>query len=701
MSDVARIRTQLSTAADGSPDALSRRRFLQFALAGAAVAGTGVGVGFRSAFGSTPLGSDDRVLVLIELLGGNDGLNTVAPVDSGHYHDLRRGIAISPAEGLRIDGGLAFHPSLSHIKDRFDAGDVAVVQGVGYADSTLSHFDSMAMWMGGEHGLVPGRRPETGWIGRYLDGLGAGRSPVEAVAFDTAIPLHMRGSEASAVTLGIGPLPDFGTDRSTGYQRMYETVRRMDGATSPLGPWADELAAAGSAALDLATELRPAYARPHTGWGFATEMVQAARLINVDIGVRLLTVQLAGFDTHQRHEWEHGVALGNLDTGVQRFFEELDARFADRVTVMTFSEFGRRPQKNASDGTDHGAASLSLVVGQPVVGGLYGEYPLLDALDRRGNLVPRVDFRDLYGTVAEAWLGADGSAIVGGRYEGLGLFGAVPNTSTTNGVRAVAPVAPVAQSPQPSSPAGESSGDGYVVLSSDGAVQQFGHLRSHGSAGAGAVAVRTHPLVDGYWIAEARGVVTAYGLAPDHGSVVALDLASAIVDMAPSADGRGYWLASEDGGLFALGAAPFHGSAAALSLAAPVSGMAARPAGDGYWLCGRDGGVFAFGSAPFHGSVAHLDLVEPIVTMAVHSSGDGYWLLTADGGVFAFGAAPFHGSLAGVNLAAPIVDMATTPTGDGYWLLGGDGGVFTFGDASFHGAPRQVSDRTVSVSIAS
>jgi len=698
MDDTRTIRGQLVTAPDLSTDGESRRRFLQLALASAAVAGTGVGLGLREAFGSSPLGPDGRVLVLIELLGGNDGLNTVAPVDSGRYRDARRGLAVRPEEGLRIDDGLALHPKLVRLKERYDAGDVAIVQGIGYADSTLSHFDSMALWMGGEHGLVSGRRPRTGWIGRYLDGRGADRSQVEAVAFDTAIPLHMRGHEASAVTLGIGPLPSFGIERSPGYGRMYETVRRMSGAPSPLGPWADELAATGSEALDLAARLAPAYARPHTTKGFATEMVQAARLINVDIGVRLVTVQLTGFDVHQRHKWEHGVALGNLDTGVHEFFQELDPRFADRVTLMTFSEFGRRTQVNASEGTDHGAASISFVMGRPVVGGLYGQYPSLDALDRRGNLVPQVDFRDVYGTVAEAWLGADGNEIVGGRFEGLGLFGAAPDGSIAPQVSAVAPVRTGTPVDRESN---HGTGTGYVVLASDGDVLQFGEARSHGAAVAGAIAVRTHPLVDGYWVADARGGVSAFGSAPDHGSVEHLDLVSPVVGMAASADGRGYWLASQDGGIFALGAARFYGSASSIALNEPVSGLAARPAGDGYWMCAGDGGVFAFGRAPFKGSGAHLPLAAPVVTMAVHPGGEGYWLLTSDGGVFAFGTAPYRGSLAGIRLAAPIVDMAITPTGAGYWLLGRDGGVFTFGDAAFHGAPRQVSGRAVSVSIAS
>lgn len=695
--DAEEIRRRLSSPADLSVVGQSRRRFLQYTLAGAAVAGTGVSLGFHNAFGAGSLQPGERILVLVELLGGNDGLDTVAPVDSGRYRDLRGGLAVAPEEGHRIGEGLALHPSLGYLKQRYDRGDVAIVQGIGYADSTLSHFDSMALWMGGEHGLIPGRRPETGWIGRYLDSLGPARNDLHAVAFDTSIPLHMRGREAKAVTLRTGPLPDFGTEVSASSRRMYDAVRRMEVAHLPLGPWAGALATAGGQALDLATDLAPAYARPLSGGAFAQEMAQAARLINVDVGVRVITVQASGFDTHTKHKWLHGVALGTLDEGIERLYAELDPALVDRVAVMTFSEFGRRPRKNASAGTDHGAASVAFVVGSGVRGGLYGEYPPLDALDPRGNLVPQVDFRDLYGTVAEAWLGVDGSEIVGGAYEGLAIFGAAPDGQAGGTSLPVVP-SDVVDRPAPAPVARQ----GYMVLTEIGQVHNFGRHATFGSAtGGGAVIVRRHPDLDGYWVVGADGSAHAFGAAPEVGAVSHLSLSSPIAGMAVHRSGDGYWLAGTEGAVYALGAAAFHGGVNHLVLAAPIVGMAAHPSGDGYWLCGADGGVFAFGVAPFRGSGGKMHLVGSAVAIAAHPSGEGYWVVGSDGGVFAFGAAGFHGGLAGLTLAAPIVDVAPTGSGNGYWLVGRDGGVFTFGDATFHGAPTQAAVDDPAVSITS
>jgi uncharacterized protein (DUF1501 family) len=695
MGDTARVRNQLSFPADLSPEGWARRRFLQYTLAGAAVAGAGASVGLRSAFGSTSPQPADKVLVLIELLGGNDGLNTVAPIDSGRYRDLRGGLAVEPDEGLRIADGAAMHPSLGYLKRKYDDGDVAIVQGIGYPNSTLSHFDSMALWMGGQHGLTPGRRPDTGWIGRYLDSLGPGRADLHAVAFDTSIPLHMRGRDAKAVTLRTGPLPEFGTDLSASSRRMYDAVRRMR-APQVQGPWADALAAAGEQALSLASDLAPAYARPLDGGAFAQEMAQAARLINVDVGVRVITVQVAGFDSHGKHKWLHGVALGALDEGIERFYTELDPALSDRVVVMTFSEFGRRPEMNASGGTDHGAASVAFVVGDGVHGGLYGEAPSLDALDRRGNPVSMVDFRDLYATVATDWLGADGSAIVGGAHENLGVFGVTPAGQS----RASAPLAVtpgVVSQPAPAPVARQ----GYLVLTESGQVHNYGRHAVFGTAsGRPSVSIRRHGSLDGYWVASPDGSVAGYGTAPALGGVSHLGSTSPIVGMAAHPAEDGYWLTSADGGVFALGASGFSGAGNEFSLAAPIAGIAAHSSGDGYWLCGADGGVFAFGVAPFWGSAVDLGLAAPAVAIAGHPSGDGYWVLCADGGVFAFGAAAFRGSLAGVELGGPLVDIVATPSGDGYWLAGRDGGIFTFGDATFHGAPSQNGSTDPVVSLA-
>ena len=261
-------------------------------------------------------------------------------------------------------------------------------------------------------------------------------------------------------------------------------------------------------------------------------MHPAARLVNVDVGVKVITVQVAGFDNHRKHDWDHGVALGALDKGVRDFYSALDDRLHDRVTVMTFSEFGRRPEKNGSLGTDHGAASVAMVIGNAVSGGLYGTYPSLTDLDRRGNLKTHVDFRSLYGTVVESWLGADGNEIVGGSFEGLALFGAAPDgrAGSTPPPVVVKPPTEVAR-PAPAPVARQ----GYLVLTESGEVHNFGKHSTFGSAAdAGAVAIRRHPTGDGYWVVSGNGAVWAFGDARYFGGANTLSLKAPIVGMAPT-----------------------------------------------------------------------------------------------------------------------------------------------------------------------
>ena len=683
----------LSGRTDLSADGLARRRFLQYSLAGAAMASAGVGFSLTRADAGRA-GNAQRVLVLVELHGGNDGLNTVAPVGSGRYRDLRRGLAITPDEGLSITDGLALHPKLTYLKQRWDAGDVAVVQGVGLKDATLSHFDSRAMWEGGLQGTQPGDRPRTGWIGRYVDGLGDQRTGLEAVGLFGSVPLHLQGRSATAVNLPVGSPPAFGFEQGSSMEAVYRALRQLDGAGNGTGPWGAALAAQAREALDLADRLAPGYRNPVRGSNFSSQMRQAARLINLDLGIQVISVRATGFDTHTRLAWEHGVALGNLDEGIGVLFEELDATVADQVAVMTFSEFGRRPRPNGSQGTDHGAASVSLLIGSQVRGGLYGEYPSLDRLDFRGNLVPTVDPRDIYGTVAEAWLGADGAEIVGGRFEGLGLFGAAPDGSGPVPVRVpdVPPTEVTSPAPQPM------ARQGYLLLDETGDVYNFGRHARYGAVATGAPAtIRRHPTEDGYWVISSTGRVEAFGEAPSLPDLTRHRLAAPVVGAAPTSNGRGMWLAGADGGVFALGRARFRGAAAGLGLNEPITGICSSTS-DGYWLTGRDGGVFAFGDAPFLGAARTHRPNAPVVSMAAHPDGKGYWQVSSDGGVFAFGSAGFHGSLGAIRLAAPIVDLAPTASGDGYWLLGADGGVFAFGDAAFLGSASTTGTRFVSLS---
>jgi uncharacterized protein (DUF1501 family) len=189
-----------------------------------------------------------------------------------------------------------------------------------------------------------------------------------------------------------------------------------------LGTWGDALAAAGRTSVDLGDRVRPLYKDKLAQGRLAEQLDLAARIVNADLGVRVLHVSFGSFDHHADLPGQHANRMAELDAGIQTFFTTLDPRFGGRVTILTFSEFGRRVQANQSNGTDHGTASALFAVGPGVKGGLYGAMPSLSTLDRSGNLVPTVDFRSVYATALDSWLAADSRQLLGGRFEDLGFL---------------------------------------------------------------------------------------------------------------------------------------------------------------------------------------------------------------------------------------------------------------------------------------
>ena len=297
---------------------------------------------------------------------------------------------------------------------------------------------------------------------------------------------------------------------------------------------------------------------------------------------------------------------------------------------MTFSEFGRRPEENGDHGTDHGTAAPHFVIGSNVRGGLYGGQPSLTHLDNNGNLIPAVDFHQMYASVLDTWMGANATNLLGKAYTPLNVF--------LEG---------------PSAP---------------------------GSAGPSVAS-------EGYWVAGPSGHVHGMGIATKFGSLASV--AHPIVAGASTGTTRGLWLCGSDGGVFSFGDAKGYGSPVTLHHAKPFVGMAATPSGKGYWLCAADGAVFAYGDAKNHGQATNIRLAKPIVAMAATPTGNGYWLCASDGGIFAYGDAKFHGSTGNIHLVKPIVTLASTPSGNGYWFCASDGGIFAVRrrQVSRHGAP--------------
>ncbi len=411
----------------------NRRRFLQmvgWGIGGGAVLG-GLGASvlpeflpdeWRQAYAAGPLGADEGVLVIIGMYGGNDGLNTVVPYSNGKYRDYRANIAI-PTEQLHIlDGEFGLHPDLPYLKSLYDGQQVAIVNGLGYPNPDLSHFTSMATWMSGR----PGSPPTSGWIGRWLDGIGARADLYTAATIGSSLPLHLVGETRRGTAVpadGFG----FGSETTAHDMRMYDGVKGFSGASAGRGPWHDALAAASAGQIDVAQRLAPIFAPPVGGSDLVESLTVAARLINADLGFRVLDTSLDDFDHHSGQPFEHGVRMQQLDAGVRAFFAALDPRFAGRVTLMTFSEFGRTPWSNDSLGTDHGTAAPHFVIGGNVKGGIYGQHPSLlapggGAIDRWGRLAFTIDFRSLYATMIDGLLGGGSSTVLNGNFDKIDLF---------------------------------------------------------------------------------------------------------------------------------------------------------------------------------------------------------------------------------------------------------------------------------------
>jgi uncharacterized protein (DUF1501 family) len=345
-----------------------------------------------------------RVLVVVELSGGNDGLATLAPLGDPTYRRLRPNLGLADDEAVWIDDHHAVHPALAALQ----AGGIAWVRGVGSRTPSRSHFDMEARWWDGDE--AGDARLATGFLGRLCDELDAG-APVTGVSIGGGSTPALRSDRA--VTLG---LPDPGsvwflTTEDPWYGNLRAGMGRLAAGAGALGPLGD---AAGRGLVDalafgevlgsIREDDGADGSEGYPGSDLGSRLALAARLIDADVGVRVLHVPMGGFDTHDDQRGTHDQLMVELNDALTAFLADLDARGRLGSTlVATTSEFGRRPAENGS-GTDHGAASVAMVCG-PVVAGLHGEQPSLDRLDDEGDLVATVTLEEYYATVAADWFG--------------------------------------------------------------------------------------------------------------------------------------------------------------------------------------------------------------------------------------------------------------------------------------------------------
>lgn len=408
-----------------SPQA-NRREFLkQFGAAGVISLGVSAPRFLAQAVESSPVPTDQRVLVMVQLAGGNDGLNTLIPFGDDAYYKARPGIGIPKNQVLRINDQLGLHPRMTGMKELYDEGQLAIVQGVGYPHPDRSHFRSMDIWQSAQ---PENPAPRDGWLGRALEWrfdqmpsraealtLGTDKLPLSLVSGRITVPTLRRIEDFQLID-GNGPESQRALKR--------QTLDRIVASTSTSRQELDFLRRATATALTsadrikrLGTTYTPAVEYPATG--LAQRLKLIAQMISADLPARIYFVALDGFDTHAQQEGGHTALLAELSGAIHAFQKDLAGhQLADRVMLSTFSEFGRRVSENGSLGTDHGAASMMFAVtsGQP---GLHGTHPSLTSLED-GDLKYSTDFRSVYATLLK-WLQIPSEPVLGPGFAPMGF----------------------------------------------------------------------------------------------------------------------------------------------------------------------------------------------------------------------------------------------------------------------------------------
>lgn len=409
------------------PYSRTRRRFLRDA---SAVAAAGIVPGIEVMRGAQGASGAPRTLLAIHLAGGNDTLNTVVPHRDPLYYSIRPGLAIPQAQVLPLTDRQGLHPALAGLKGLFDAGQVAIVNGVGYPQFDYSHFEAMQIYWQAD----PARAQPTGWLGRSLDRavagtLGSGGYPDPL----TGVAIGWQSSPSLTARTFTPPLlpPDPAWYRlpATGDRQRAALTRVLEQPASGSNALFDAFLRNNRAAVQAVGTVQSAGA---LGTGvtypdehFARGLKFAVQLMRADPDVRIVAMQQGAYDTHENQLPRHAAELGRLDAGLSAFFADVQAQgLSERVLVLLWSEFARRIEPNANAGTDHGTAQALMLIGAGVRGGVYGNPPSLaprDTIDD-GNLRMSLDFRQVYATVLDGWLGVDATAVLGANWGTLPIL---------------------------------------------------------------------------------------------------------------------------------------------------------------------------------------------------------------------------------------------------------------------------------------
>ena len=362
-----------------------------------------------------------RILVVLELSGGNDGLNTVVPYADDVYHRLRPTLALKPARVRKIDDRWAFSPGMAGFERLYKDGRLAIVHGCGYEQPSFSHFASMAYW----HTAAPNSGEDTGWVARAADAMPAlGTKGAAIVNIDARQSLAVTGRRQVPVVFDDPAL--FVRKAFHAQKDALDAEAQVAGAVaSPNRRWLHDIA---RSARDASAQVREACAKYRTPVDYglvSVDLPKVAALIDADLPARLYYVAYRNnaFDTHVHQAETHQRLLTYVSDAVAGFLRDIERiGRADDVVLLAFSEFGRRVPENANLGTDHGTAGPMFVAGKPVKGGHYGDVVDLARLSSDDNLRHTTDFRRVYASVIEGWLGADSAAVLRSRFEPFAMF---------------------------------------------------------------------------------------------------------------------------------------------------------------------------------------------------------------------------------------------------------------------------------------
>ncbi len=405
----------------------TRRRFLKQTLGGSvlvAAGGAWVPEFLLHSARATAGRATDRVLVVVQLSGGNDGLNTVVPYRDPLYRQARPTLAVPAAQVLKLDSDLGLHPSLQGLEELWQDGSLGVVQGVGYPNPNRSHFRSMDIW----HSAQPENpQPRTGWLGRWLDRRGRQAQLAALHLGDEPLPLALVAREVAVPSFA--SLEGFRVHEqdaalSTAALRQLALSQQEPNRPTPLEAFVRRQMIS---ALEASTRVSQALEEEPTGADYpdsplAEKLRNIAGLIDAGLPTRIYYVSLAGFDTHVKQQGVHASLLQQWGDALRAFAQDLKARgHWNRVAVLTFSEFGRRVRENASDGTDHGTAAPVFLAGGKLRAGLHGPAPDLQDLEA-GDLKFQIDFRCVYAAVLEQWLGAPAAEVLGRQFKPAKVF---------------------------------------------------------------------------------------------------------------------------------------------------------------------------------------------------------------------------------------------------------------------------------------